>query len=40
MFSELGYLPASLSWLRPFAATGAIVSQTPIGPSGLALAPT
>jgi hypothetical protein len=34
-----GDLPASLSWLRPFAVTGAVVSQTPIGPSGSALAP-
>jgi hypothetical protein len=34
-----GDLPDSLSWLRPFAVTGAVVSQTPIGASGSALAP-
>ena len=26
-----GDLPASLSWLRPFAVTGAIVDETPVG---------
>jgi hypothetical protein len=35
-----GDLPNSLSWLRPFAITGAIVDQAPIGPTGArALAP-
>jgi hypothetical protein len=34
-----GDLPDGLSWLRPFAVTGAIVSQTPIGSAGKALAP-
>jgi hypothetical protein len=34
-----GDLPASLSWLRPFAITGAIVDEVPVGSGGLALAP-
>jgi hypothetical protein len=34
-----GDLADSLSWLRPFAVTGAVVSQTPIGPAGRAFAP-
>jgi hypothetical protein len=33
-----GDLPESLGWLRPFALTGAVVSETPIGPAGKALA--
>jgi hypothetical protein len=36
----LGDLPDSLSWLRPFAVTGAVVDETPIGsPRAMALAP-
>src|SRR4029077_18765195 len=35
-----GDLPASLSWLRPFAVTGAIVDETPVGSTrAMALAP-
>jgi hypothetical protein len=35
-----GDLPDSLSWLRPFAVTGAIVDETPIGSTrAMALAP-
>src|SRR6202158_2462677 len=34
-----GDLPASLSWLRPFAITGAIVDEVPVGSGGKALAP-
>jgi hypothetical protein len=34
-----GDLPASLSWLRPFAITGAIVDEVPLGSVGRALAP-
>ena len=34
-----GDLPDGLSWLRPFAVTGAIVNQTPIGSAGKALVP-
>jgi hypothetical protein len=34
-----GDLPASLSWLRPFAITAAIVDEVPVGSSGRALAP-
>jgi hypothetical protein len=34
-----GDLPDGLSYLRPFADTGAIVSQRPIGSAGKALAP-
>jgi len=34
-----GDLPASLSWLRPFAITGAIVDEVPLGMGGNALAP-
>jgi hypothetical protein len=35
-----GDLPGSLSWLRPFAITGAIVDVAPVGPpGGKALAP-
>jgi len=35
-----GDLPASLSWLRPFAVTGAIVDETPVGSTrATALAP-
>jgi hypothetical protein len=34
-----GDLPASLSWLRPFAITGAIVDEMPLGSVGAALAP-
>ena len=35
----LGDLPDSLSWLRPFAITGAIVDEVPLGIGGMALAP-
>jgi hypothetical protein len=35
-----GDLPDWLSWLRPFAVTGAIVSETPLGSGGKALAPS
>jgi hypothetical protein len=34
-----GDLPDWLSWLRPFAVTGAIVAETPVGSGGRALAP-
>jgi hypothetical protein len=34
-----GDLPDSLSWLRPFAVTAAIVDQHPFGSDGTALAP-
>lgn len=34
-----GDLPDSLSWLRPFAITGSIVDEVPIGTGGKALAP-
>jgi hypothetical protein len=34
-----GDLPDSLSWLRPFAVTGAIVDEIPVGSGGRALAP-
>jgi hypothetical protein len=34
-----GDLPSPLSWLRPFAITGAIVGEVPVGPAGNALAP-
>jgi hypothetical protein len=34
-----GDLPDSLSWFRPFAITGAVVSETPVGSAGKALAP-
>src|SRR5260370_15825190 len=34
-----GDLPASLSWVRPFAITGAIVDEVPVGSGGKALAP-
>jgi hypothetical protein len=34
-----GDLPASLSWLRPFAITAAIVDEVPVGSGGTALAP-
>jgi hypothetical protein len=34
-----GDLPASLSWLRPFAITGAVVDEVPLGSGGRALAP-
>lgn len=34
-----GDLPESLSWLRPFAITGAFVDEEPIGSGGRALAP-
>ncbi|WP_407167438.1 hypothetical protein [Bradyrhizobium sp. ORS 111] len=34
-----GDLPDSLSWLRPFAITGALVDEVPIGTGGIALAP-
>ena len=34
-----GDLPASLSWLRPFAITAAIVDEVPVGSVGAALAP-
>jgi hypothetical protein len=34
-----GDLPDSMSWLRPFAITGAFVDEEPIGVSGRALAP-
>jgi hypothetical protein len=34
-----GDLPAQLSWLRPFAITGAIVDEIPLGSVGRALAP-
>lgn len=34
-----GDLPASLSWLRPFAITGAVVDEIPLGTVGRALAP-
>ena len=34
-----GDLPASLSWLRPFAITAAIVDEVPFGSVGAALAP-
>ena len=35
-----GDLPDPLSWLRPFAITGAIVSESPVGSAGKALAPS
>ena len=35
-----GDLPDWLSWLRPFAVTGAMVSETPVGSGGRALAPS
>ena len=36
----LGDLPDSLAWLRPFAVTGAIVDETPVGSTrAMALAP-
>ncbi|SFJ80333.1 hypothetical protein SAMN05216525_13666 [Bradyrhizobium sp. Gha] len=34
-----GDLPDSLSWLRPFAITGAFVDEEPVGQGGRALAP-
>jgi hypothetical protein len=34
-----GDLPASLSWLRPFATTTALVNEVPLGTVGRALAP-
>jgi hypothetical protein len=34
-----GDLPESLSWLRPFAITGAFVDEVPLGSGGMALAP-
>src|SRR5215831_12951048 len=34
-----GDLPASLSWLRPFAITGAVVDEIPLGTVGRAFAP-
>ena len=34
-----GDLPTSLSWLRPFAITGSIVDEVPVGSGGKALAP-
>src|SRR6202012_4662918 len=34
-----GDLPAQLSWLRPFAITGAIVDEIPLGSVGRALVP-
>lgn len=34
-----GDLPAQLSWLRPFAITGAIADEIPLGSVGRALAP-
>jgi hypothetical protein len=34
-----GDLPAQLSWLRPFAITGAVVDEVPLGSVGRALAP-
>jgi hypothetical protein len=34
-----GDLPDSLSWLRPFAITGAVVDELPLGNAGAALAP-
>jgi hypothetical protein len=34
-----GDLPAQLSWLRPFAITGAIIDKVPLGSVGRALAP-
>jgi hypothetical protein len=34
-----GDLPESLSWLRPFAITGAFVDEVPLGSGGIALAP-
>ncbi len=34
-----GDLPDSLSWLRPFAITGALVDEEPIGVAGRALVP-
>jgi hypothetical protein len=34
-----GDLPASLSWLRPFAITAAVVDEVPLGSVGRALAP-
>jgi hypothetical protein len=34
-----GDLPAQLSWLRPFAITGAVVEEIPLGSVGRALAP-
>jgi hypothetical protein len=34
-----GDLPDALSWLRPFAITGAIVDEVPLGAGGMALAP-
>jgi hypothetical protein len=34
-----GDLPASLSWLRPFAITAALVDEVPLGTVGRALAP-
>jgi hypothetical protein len=35
-----GDFPDPLSWLRPFAITGAIVSESPVGSAGKALAPS
>jgi hypothetical protein len=34
-----GDLPDALSWLRPFAVTGALVAEFPFGSGGTALAP-
>jgi len=34
-----GDLPDSLSWLRPFAITGAVIDEIPLGSVGRALAP-
>jgi hypothetical protein len=34
-----GDLPDALSWLRPFAVTGALVAEFPIGSAGTAIAP-
>ncbi|WP_280707689.1 hypothetical protein [Bradyrhizobium sp. BR13661] len=34
-----GDLPDALSWLRPFAVTGSIVDEEPVGQGGQALAP-
>jgi hypothetical protein len=34
-----GDLPAEFSWLRPFAITGAVVDEIPLGSAGRALAP-
>jgi hypothetical protein len=35
-----GDLPEWLSWLRPFAVTGAMVSETPVGSGGKPVAPS